>query len=199
VGAFGNFLNRALTFSVKNFDGVVPDGVIDAEVMAGSVKPWRSYIRPGGVRVQEATDSVMTLADYGNIYFQNHEPWKLIKNDKASAGSVLRSCLQIAKALVIFMEPVMPAKWKLPGSSSAWRVVPAKCPSRKPLAPLAAGQKLGSQRFSLSHGRAIRQELDRIFKERIEQSESKEKGKTAKKKGEISLRISSLWIYASER
>jgi len=34
VGAFGNFLNRALTFSVKNFEGEVPEGKIDADVLA---------------------------------------------------------------------------------------------------------------------------------------------------------------------
>ena len=59
---------------------------------------------------------MMTLADYGNTYFQSHEPWKLVKADKELAGSVLRSCLQIAKALVILMDPVMPTKME-----AAWR------------------------------------------------------------------------------
>jgi len=70
---------------------------------------------------KKGVDSIMALADYGNTYFQSHEPWKLVKNDKQRAGSVLRSCLQIAKALIILMDPVMPAKmeeaWKQLGMS----------------------------------------------------------------------------------
>jgi methionyl-tRNA synthetase len=189
VGAFGNFLNRALTFSVKNFEGRVPNGEIDAEVMAKIGQTMAEVIT--GLEEYEfkkATDSVMTLADYGNIYFQNHEPWKLVKNDKASAGTVLRSCLQIAKALVIFMEPVMPAKmeaaWKQLGLEGSISEVPFQ----EALTPLAAGKALGTPEILFSRmEEPFVKELDRIFKERIEQSESKEEGKAPKKKGEISF------------
>jgi methionyl-tRNA synthetase len=174
---------------VKNFEGVVPDGVIDAEVMARISQTMAEVI--SGLEEYEfkkATDSVMTLADYGNIYFQNHEPWKLIKNDKASAGSVLISCLQIAKALVIFMEPVMPAKMEAAWKQLGLEGSAGEMPFQEALAPLAAGQKLGVPEILFSRmEEPFVKELDRIFKERIEQSESKEKGKTAKKKGEISF------------
>ena len=96
---------------------IVPRGEIDPEVMAkidGTLKEVISGIED--YEFKKAVDSIMALADFGNIYFQAHEPWKLIKNDKDKAGSVLRSCLQIAKALVILMEPVMPSKM-----DAAWR------------------------------------------------------------------------------
>jgi len=143
---------------VKNFEGVVPDGVIDAEVMARISQTMAEVI--SGLEEYEfkkATDSVMTLADYGNIYFQNHEPWKLIKNEKASAGSVLISCLQIAKALVIFMEPVMPAKMEAAWKQLGLEGSAAKCPSRKHWHPGSRPEARGPRDSLLSHGRAIRQ------------------------------------------
>ena len=87
VGAFGNFINRALTFSVKNFDGKVPEGKIDADVLARIEETMAEVV--SGLEEYEfkkATDSVMTLADYGNTYFQSHEPWKLVKSDKECRG-----------------------------------------------------------------------------------------------------------------
>lgn len=189
VGAFGNFLNRALTFSVKNFEGQVPQGVIDADVTARIGQTMAEVI--SGLEEYEfkkATDSVMTLADYGNIYFQNHEPWKLIKNDKELAGSVLISCLQIAKALVILMEPVMPAKmeaaWKQLGMTGSV----AEKSFQEALMPIVGGQKLGVPEILFSRmEEAFVKDLDRIFKERMEQADSKEKGNAIKKKGEISF------------
>ncbi len=189
VGAFGNFLNRALTFSVKNFEGRVPEGEIDDEVMTRISQTMAEVVSAlDEYEFKKATDSVMTLADYGNIYFQSHEPWKLVKSDKASAASVLRSCLQIAKALVILMEPVMPAKMQ-----SAWKQLGlagnvSEKPFEEAIVPLDSGQNLGTPEILFTRmEEAFVKDLDRIFKERMEQAESKEKGKTVTKKGEISF------------
>ncbi|HOT08086.1 MAG TPA: methionine--tRNA ligase [Methanotrichaceae archaeon] len=189
VGAFGNFINRALTFSVKNFEGKVPEGKIDADVLARIEETMAEVV--SGLEEYEfkkATDSVMTLADYGNTYFQSHEPWKLVKSDKDAAGSVLRSCLQIAKALVILMEPVMPAKmqnaWKqlgMPGEVS-------KIALEDALVPLDSGQSLGTPEilFDRLEEKFVK-ELEKIFMDRIKEAGSKGKGTQDKKKEEISF------------
>ncbi|MHB8119321.1 MAG: methionine--tRNA ligase [Methanothrix sp.] len=187
VGAFGNFINRALTFTVKNFEGCVPRGEIDQGVMARIKQTLNEVVSDlEEYEFKKAADSVMTLADYGNIYFQSHEPWKLVKSDKASAGVVLRSCLQIAKALVLFMEPFMPSKmqnaWKQLGLEGAV----AEKSFQEALLPLAEGGLLGTPEILFSRmEEAFVKELDRIFKERVEKAEVKEK--TAEKKGEISF------------
>ncbi|NMC10021.1 MAG: methionine--tRNA ligase, partial [Methanothrix sp.] len=187
VGAFGNFLNRALTFTVKNFEARVPQGEIDPEVMTRIEGTMRDFVSAmEEYEFKKATDSVMSLADYGNIYFQSHEPWKLVKSDKAVAGAVLRSCLQIAKALVVLMDPVMPSKM-----DSAWRQLglegDVSCkPFQEALEPLIAGQPLGRPEILFSRiEEATVQGLDRIFKERIVQAEAK--GKIVEKKRQISF------------
>ena len=57
---------------------------------------------------KKAVDSAMALASFGNTYFQSHEPWSLIKQDRAACGQVLYNCLQLAKALSLIFEPVLP-------------------------------------------------------------------------------------------
>lgn len=189
VGAFGNFLNRALTFTVKNFEGKVPQGKIDPEVHAKIEQTMKEVVF--GLEEYEfkkAVDSIMALADFGNIYFQSHEPWKLIKSDKASAGEVLRSCLQIAKALVICMEPVMPSKmeaaWKQLGQGGS----ASEKPFQEALVPLAEGQSLGKPEILFSRmEEAVVQELERVFRDRIEQAESRKSVKPTELKEQISF------------
>ncbi|MCJ7443967.1 MAG: methionine--tRNA ligase [Methanotrichaceae archaeon] len=178
VGAFGNFLNRALTFATRNFDGRIPQGNIDPEVNEKIEATLEEVI----LSLQEyefkrAVDSVMTLADYGNTYFQAYEPWKLIKNNKQMAGSVLRSCLQIAKALVILMNPVMPTKmeeaWKQLGMEGTARDASFK----DVLLPVLEGQQLGKPEILFSRmEEATVKDLDKIFQNRIKQAEAREKG-----------------------
>jgi methionyl-tRNA synthetase len=70
-----------------------------------------------------AVDAIMALAAYGNTYVQGSAPWKLVKTDRAAAAQVIRNCAQIAQALALLIEPVMPAKaqdcWALLGYTDA--------------------------------------------------------------------------------
>ncbi len=201
VGAFGNFLNRALTFTVKNFEGKVPQGNIDPEVNARIEQTMNEVVSDlEEFEFKKAADSIMALADYGNIYFQSHEPWKLIKSDKAKAGAVLRSCLQIAKALIIFMEPVMPSKME-----AAWRQLgqggsASEKPFHEALVPLAEGEHLGKPEILFSRMEdATVKELERVFKERIAKAESRESMRPTDKKEQISFeQFSSLDICIGE-
>jgi methionyl-tRNA synthetase len=189
VGAFGNFLNRSLTFTVKNYGGIVPEGKIDTEVMT-KIELIMNEVISGleDYEFKKATDSVMTLADFGNTYFQSHEPWKLIKNDREKAGEVLKSCLQIAKAMIILMEPVMPHQME-----GAWRQLGQEGKVSEKifhdvLVPMASGQPLGRPEilFSRMEEDTVK-ELDRVFKERIMQAESNEAEKSLEIKGQVSF------------
>ncbi len=178
VGAFGNFLNRALTFTAKNFEGKIPEGEIDPNVMK-KVEETLAEIIFGleEYEFKKATDSIMALADFGNTYFQAREPWKLVKTDKERAGSVLRNCLQIAKALVAFMAPFMPAKMENAWGQLGLEGTAKDSTFQEALVPVRAGQLLGRPEilFSRMEDAAVK-ELDRVFKERIKQAESREKG-----------------------
>ena len=108
VGTLGNFIYRTMYFAEKEFAGV-PDLAPRPEVTA---EIERSLSTIDGLMrdydFKNAVDSMMGLASFGNAYIQNNAPWKLIKEDRAAAEQVIADCLQIAKALVLVFQPLMP-------------------------------------------------------------------------------------------
>jgi methionyl-tRNA synthetase len=108
VNIFGNFVYRTLFFAQKEFGGI-PPGTVDPAIMAEIEKSlatvdqlMRDYEFKGAV------DAIMALAAFGNTYIQTSAPWKLIKTDRAAGTQVIKNCVQIAKALALLIEPVMP-------------------------------------------------------------------------------------------
>jgi methionyl-tRNA synthetase len=122
VGVLGNFLYRNLLFAFKNF-GEIPEGDIDPEVIEKINSTIEEVVRANSeYEFKKAADTAMALASYGNSYFQSHEPWKLIKEDKDTCGKVVKNCIQLAKALILLFEPMTPGSmevaWKQIGMDS---------------------------------------------------------------------------------
>lgn len=108
IATFGNFLYRVLYFAWKNFkeisirnvDSAVMEKIAETEEkIVKAVKEWEFKM---------ASDAFMELATFGNNYFQNAKPWELVKKDRKKCEEVIASCLQLAKALMIFSYPVIP-------------------------------------------------------------------------------------------
>jgi methionyl-tRNA synthetase len=122
VGVFGNFFYRSLLFAYKNF-GCIPEGEIESDVLDNIQSTIDGYTEAmENYEFKKAIDTALSLASHGNTYFQSNEPWRLIKEDKTECGRVIANCIQIAKALVVLFEPVVPEKmedaWKQIGMSS---------------------------------------------------------------------------------
>ncbi|MHC1610076.1 MAG: methionine--tRNA ligase [Candidatus Methanospirareceae archaeon] len=113
VAILGNLVYRVLSFAFKNF-GVVPEGDIEEEVFEAIKKTKEEVISAlEGYEFKKLVDAVMKLADFGNSFFQREEPWHLIKQGdrgKERCGVIVKSVLQVIKAICILLEPVMPAK-----------------------------------------------------------------------------------------
>ncbi len=110
VAILGNFLYRIESFAWKNF-GRIPPGEIERTVSNRITDTRRNFLE--GLRqfeFKKMADAAMGLATFGNSYFQSKEPWHLLKEDRNEAGSVVKNGLQLAKALAILFEPVMPQK-----------------------------------------------------------------------------------------
>jgi methionyl-tRNA synthetase len=110
IASLGNFIYRTLLLTYKNF-GVIPEGRVDEEVIKKIGEVENNYIDAIlNYEFKKAIDGAMSLSDFGNVYFQSKEPWKLIKEDRESSSNVLKGCIQIIKALIVLLEPVMPRK-----------------------------------------------------------------------------------------
>ncbi|WP_435363132.1 methionine--tRNA ligase [Haloarchaeobius sp. DYHT-AS-18] len=107
VGTVGNFLYRSLLFAQRNFGGT-PDVDLSAEVeerIEQAIEDFTDAINEYEIR--RAGDAAVKLAQFGNEYIQQHEPWKL---DDEEAAPVIRDCVQIAKAVTLLIEPITPGK-----------------------------------------------------------------------------------------
>jgi methionyl-tRNA synthetase len=173
VNILGNFVYRTLFFAHKEFGGV-PDGIVDPDITSEIDKCLSSVDR----QMQEyefkgAVDTVMALAAFGNTYIQTNAPWKLIKTDRAAAAQVIKNSVQLAKALALLIEPVMPEKaqlcWAQLGYDDAvavHRISEATDPV--PARELAAPSPL----FSRLEERQIA-ELDAVLQKRVLEADKK--------------------------
>ena len=123
VGAYGNFVHRVVTFTQKNFGEIPKKDSIDENDKKAIQK-----IEEISKEVSDALEkcqfkiglrAAMSLAQFGNQYFNNNQPWKLIKEDKERCETVLHICFKIIKALAVYMNPYLPFSsekiWKILG------------------------------------------------------------------------------------
>ena len=108
VGNVGNFLYRALLFAHREFGGTpavdLSDGV--AERIESALDDFEDAI--AGYSIRRATDAGVKLAQFGNEYIQQNEPWNLMDDDPEAAAQVIRDCVQLAKAVTVLLSPVLP-------------------------------------------------------------------------------------------
>jgi methionyl-tRNA synthetase len=110
VGNLGNFCYRSLLFAHRNYDGT-PDAEVSDEVrerIGEAVETFREAMND--YRVRDVAAVPVELSDYGNAYIQRNEPWKLVDDEPERAARVIRDCVQLAKAVAVLMQPVMPEK-----------------------------------------------------------------------------------------
>jgi methionyl-tRNA synthetase len=110
---FGNFINRVLVLTNKNYAGIVPDAKefekADLLVLEELIKiPARIEESLNKFRFREAMAEMMNMARLGNKYLAEQEPWKLIKTNEERVKTIMHVAIQIAVNLAIVAEPFLP-------------------------------------------------------------------------------------------
>ncbi|KQT18361.1 methionine--tRNA ligase [Chryseobacterium sp. Leaf404] len=109
VGIFGNFINRVAVLIHKYYEGIVPQGDVDApelQEINKSAKEISGFLE--NYEFRNSLTALMNLARFGNQYLQAEEPWKTIKDNPEKAAQSLFVGAQIAVALAQLCEPFMP-------------------------------------------------------------------------------------------
>ncbi|UZT97794.1 methionine--tRNA ligase [Chryseobacterium fluminis] len=109
VGIFGNFINRVAVLIHKYYDGVVPQGDVNAPELKeinNSAKEIAGFLE--NYEFRNSLTALMNLARFGNQYLQTEEPWKTIKDSPEKAAHSLFVGAQIAVALAQLCEPFLP-------------------------------------------------------------------------------------------
>ncbi|MFP4520987.1 MAG: methionine--tRNA ligase [Fibrobacterota bacterium] len=133
ANTFGNFINRSIKFTLKNFGDKIPEKksltgkdretIKNIDIKLGEAR--ESYSR---FEVRNACFCFMELAREGNRYFDENAPWKLIKEDRERCATVLSVCLDIINALSIMSHPVIPETSAVIQNSLGFTIDAAKGP-----------------------------------------------------------------------
>ncbi len=147
LGTLGNFVNRALTFTFKNFQGQVPPAGELTEEDRGFLAAARNARDLAEERLlafefKASLRAIMELARAGNVYFDRQRPWELVRGDRDRCGTVLNVCLQVVQGLAVLMAPYLPFKaqelWELLGmegrvEDQGWAEVPLPAEAGRPI------------------------------------------------------------------
>ncbi|ERP30804.1 methionine--tRNA ligase [Chitinivibrio alkaliphilus] len=109
VNNIGNFQNRTFTFLQKFFSSTVPSSGWD-ETMAAEAKDTVAVVKTAmeEVRYKDATERIYAFGNQCNKYFQDQEPWKLVKENMAQAEEVMVTCVNLVKTLAVLLKPIIP-------------------------------------------------------------------------------------------
>ncbi|UCF13118.1 MAG: methionine--tRNA ligase [Thermoplasmatales archaeon] len=125
LGTYGNFVHRVITFTQKNFGHIPKKGNLKDLDSKALKKIEEAYKEVGdsidNCNFKKGLRTTMNLAQFGNFYFDQNQPWNLIKNEKERCSSVLHICIKIVQALAVFMAPYLPFSsdtvWKILGNT----------------------------------------------------------------------------------
>ncbi len=111
--SFGNFIHRTLTFINTQFHGSIPKPEALDEDDQKILNTLKEKVETIAQKIEEchlqaAANDVISISRLGNQYLNEKEPWKLIKENKSKAASILYVTAQIVKALAIVSAPFIP-------------------------------------------------------------------------------------------
>ena len=94
-----NFCYRVLSFTNKNFNSKIKK--VDNDPVINKITAKFDEIKKAYEEYdfKRAIDEILAVSALGNKYFQNNEPWKLIKEDKEKVQQICGLCVNIAKNL----------------------------------------------------------------------------------------------------
>lgn len=111
----GNYVNRVLQFTHKNFDGKIPTSskaspdeheVVLRQAIAYGVDKVAQNL--DAYRFRDAVTEAMNIARAANKYFNDKAPWKAIKENPEDAAHTLNVCIQTIRSLSIVFAPLLP-------------------------------------------------------------------------------------------
>lgn len=109
VGKLGNFINRVIVFTTKNFGEKIPQGSLDPKVVSEITSTFNETDQLiTEVKLSQGITRIFKLAQFANQYFDAEEPWKTIKEDKHKAANTLYNCFQLISALATLLYPFIP-------------------------------------------------------------------------------------------
>ncbi|MEM4756263.1 MAG: methionine--tRNA ligase [Candidatus Woesearchaeota archaeon] len=105
-----NFLYRTFSFTSTHFSGSVlacshhPLLTEADQVLTGIIESYEHY------ELRDVVKGILRLSALGNKFFQDNEPWVLIKRDAAQAHHVVSICVHLCRRIIAALKPILPRR-----------------------------------------------------------------------------------------
>lgn len=109
VGAWGNFVNRTLAFSVKYLNSEIAETTVSDEIRLRVKNAFDSVgakIEKGNFR--EAIEEIFELVRFGNAYYDSKQPWKTRTDNIADCKKTISDCTYLIANIAVLLYPVLP-------------------------------------------------------------------------------------------
>lgn len=106
----GNFINRTVVFAKTKFENKIPERNTESEEIFDIIKNQAKIVADcmDNYRFRDAVNEIMNALRAANKYFNDSEPWKVIKEDKDKCANIINNCLQICYSAAVLISPVLP-------------------------------------------------------------------------------------------
>ncbi|MCH8843634.1 MAG: methionine--tRNA ligase [SAR324 cluster bacterium] len=112
LATWGNLINRVLSIAHKHFGRVPEPGEMtpaDTDLLSIVEAGFESVgERIGKAQFKGALNDVMRLADEANRYVSAEEPWRLVKEDRGRAATVMYTVLRAIDSIKVMISPFLP-------------------------------------------------------------------------------------------
>ena len=114
----GNLLSRVSNLIVKNFEGKTPDpGTFTSQEseLIEKANQFETLIseKIDEMKIHDAIEETLQFVRSVNRYLEETAPWKLVKEDKETAGCVLRTAAEALRIGSLLLKPVMPSRTQI--------------------------------------------------------------------------------------
>ena len=102
----------------KNYDGKIPE-VGDLTISEDDIRTTGESLvntvetKISSMEVNEAIEEILQYVRRVNKYMEEKAPWKLVKEDKESAGTVLYTAGEALRISAVLLSPVMPNRTEI--------------------------------------------------------------------------------------
>ena len=112
---FGNLLSRISTLINKNYDGYMHEvsylGDKEKRLKSISIELVKKFDNNmSRMSINEAIEETLQFVRSINRYFEHMAPWKLVKEDLKSAGTVLYTGAEALRICAVLLSPIMPQR-----------------------------------------------------------------------------------------
>lgn len=108
LGAYGNFVNRSLSFINRYWNGIVPEGTDNFEINKKVDELFSDtgrLIEKGAFK--EAIGGIFDFIRAANKFFDTEQPWITRDTDENACKNTLYQCVQIIASLAVLLYPFL--------------------------------------------------------------------------------------------